>query len=83
MALVFTDTVLDIFSKNIPNKTVTCHDKDAAWITPQVKSAIKRNSRIYYKWNKRGRRPEERAKVTEVQDKTNKLIQQAKTYYYY
>ena len=49
MALVFTDTVLDIFSRNIPNKTVTCHDKDAAWITPQVKSAIKRNSRIYYK----------------------------------
>ena len=63
MSLVFTDTVLDIFSRNIPNKTVTCHDKDAAWITPQVKAAIKRNSRIYAKWNKRGRKPEERAKL--------------------
>ena len=66
MALVFTDTVLEIFSRNIPNKVVTCHDKDAAWITPQVKAAIKRNSRIYTKWNKRGRKPEERAKVVET-----------------
>ncbi len=82
MALVFTDTVLDIFSKNIPNKTVTCHDKDAAWITPQVKTAIKRNSRVYSKWNKRGRKPEERAKVIEIQNQTNKLITQAKNSYY-
>ena len=82
MALVFTDTVLEIFSKNIPNKTVKFHDKDAAWITPQVKSAIKRNSRVYCKWNKRGRKPEERASVIEVQKQTDKLIKQAKNSYY-
>ena len=82
MALVFTDTVLDIFSRNIPNKIVTCHDKDAPWITPQVKAAIKRNSRIYSKWNKRGRKPEERTQVVETQNQTNKLIKQAKNSYY-
>ena len=43
VVLVFADTVLNIFSKNIPNKIVTGHDKDAAWITLQVNSAIKRN----------------------------------------
>merc|ERR1711973_355349 len=74
MALVFTDMVLDIFSRNIPNKIVTCHDKDAPWITPEVKAAIKRNSRIYSKWNKRGRKPEERAHVVDIQNQTNKLI---------
>ena len=82
MALVFTDTVLDIFSKDIPNKVVTCHDKDAAWITPEVKAAIKRNSRIYSKWNKRGRKVEERPKVIETQNQTSKLIRQAKNSYY-
>ena len=82
MALVFTDTVLDIFSRNIPNKIITCHDKDAAWITPQVKAAIKRNLRIYSKWNKRGRKPEERAQVLETQNLTSKLIKQAKQSYY-
>ena len=82
MALVFTDTALDIFSKNIPNKVVTCHDKDAAWITPEVKAAIKRNSRIYTKWNKRGRKVEERPKVMDTQNQTSKLIRQAKNSYY-
>ena len=82
MALVFTDTILDIFSKNIPNKIVKIHDKDAAWITPQVKTAIKRNSRAYCKWNKRGRKPEERTSVIEIQKQTDKIIKQAKNSYY-
>ena len=79
--LVFTDTILDIFSKNIPNKIVTCHDRDAPWITPQVKTAIKRNTRVYSKWNKRGRKPEDRPKVAEVQKVTNNLIRESKNSY--
>ena len=82
MALVFTDTVLDIFSNDIPNKIVTCHDKDAPWITPQVKTAIKRNNRVYSKWNKRGRKPEGRPKVVEIQKETNNLIREAKNLYH-
>ena len=82
MALLFTDTFLSIFSKNIPNKIITCNDKDAAWITPQVKTAIKRNSRVYAKWNRRGRKPEDRAIVLEVQSETNKMIREAKSSYY-
>ena len=37
---------------SIPNKTVTINDKDAPWITPEVKQAIKKNHRVYSKWNK-------------------------------
>ena len=44
MVLVFTDTLLYIFSKHITNKIVSCNDKDAPWIIPEVKSAIRRNS---------------------------------------
>ena len=35
MSLVFTDTLLNIFSKHIPNKIITVSDKDAPWITPK------------------------------------------------
>ena len=49
MALVFTGTVLNKYSSNIPNKIMTSHDKDAALITPQVKAATKRSFRIYSK----------------------------------
>ena len=36
MALVFTDMVLDIFSKHIDNKIITFNNKDAPWITQQL-----------------------------------------------
>ena len=52
MSLVFTDTLLEILSRHISNKIITCNDKDAPWITPNVKSAIRRNSRVYRKWVK-------------------------------
>ena len=41
-------------SENIPNKIVTCSDKDTPWINNEVKSAIRRNSRDYRKWVLRG-----------------------------
>ena len=46
MSLVFTDVVLSIFSKHIDNKIITINNKDAPWITPTVKSAIRRNTRV-------------------------------------
>ena len=49
MSLVFTDTLLSIFSRYISKKMITCNDKDAPWITPVFKSAIRRNSRVYRK----------------------------------
>ena len=57
-------------------------DKDAHWITPKVKSAIRRNSRVYRKWVKRGRIPEDRDNIREVQNTTNKLIREAKKAYF-
>ena len=45
---------MDIMSKYIPNDIVTINDTDAHWITPKVKTAIKRNHSVFWKWNLRG-----------------------------
>ena len=82
MSIVFTDVLLNIFSKHISNKIITCNDKDAPWITPKVKSAIRRNSRVYRMWVQRGRISGERDNVREVQNSTNKLINAAKRTFY-
>ena len=82
MALVFTDTLLHILSKNIFSKIITCNDKDSPWITSKVKTAIRRNSRVYRKWVKRGRNPTGHDPVREVQNATNKLICDAKRCFY-
>ena len=73
---------MDIIAKHISSKIITCNEKDAAWITPEVNTAIKRNSRVYRKWVNRGRNPCDHNKVREIQNATNKLIKEAKLAYY-
>ena len=63
-----------IFSKYIPNKIVTCNDRDVLWITSKVKTAIIRNPRVYRKWAKRGGNLNDSEEVDEFQDITSKLI---------
>ena len=69
-------------SCNIPNKAITCTDKDAPWITNEVKTAIKRNARVHRKWVLRGRVLEERANIRSVQNETNRVIRNAKRNYF-
>ena len=78
---IFTSVVTDIMTKYIPHKTITIDDKDAPWITPEVKTAIKRNQRVYRKWNIRGCKPDGREHVKSIQNSTSYLIRQAKSKY--
>ena len=82
MSIVFTATFLEIISRHVLNKIITCDDKDVPWITPQIKTAIKRNSRLYRKWIKRGRKVQEHNYVREIRNITNNLIRKAKQDYY-
>ena len=47
---ILNHALLNIFTHSIPNKVVTVNDKDAPWVTPEVKSAIRRNNRTYKRW---------------------------------
>ena len=66
MCLLFTDVFWGVMSTNISNKTITCNDKDAPWITTSRKTAIKCNSRVYRNWIQRGRNPTEHQNVRDV-----------------
>ena len=71
MTTCLSERLLLVMSKNIPNKIVTCSDKDAPWINNEVKSAIRRNSRVYRKWVLRGRHSCTKDNVRKVQNDTN------------
>ena len=73
--------MLNIFTATIPNKFITVNDKDAPWMTPDVKAAIKRNDRIYRRWKRRGRLLEGKTIVTETQKTTHETIEHAKLNY--
>ena len=82
MTEVFTINLYSIFSSNIPNKVVTCNDKDPPWITPQLKKSIKRKQRTYRNFVRRERREEDWERVKNVRNATSKLIVQAKENYF-
>ena len=69
-------------AKHISNKIITCNEKDSPWITPEIKTAIRRNSRVYRKWVNRGRNPPDQDKVREARNSTNKLIKEVRLAYY-
>ena len=59
-----------------------CNDKDPAWITPEIKTAIKRKHRVYNKYVRRGRRPDEWDNVRLIRNHTSKMITTAKDNYF-
>ena len=55
MVQIFSSLFLGVMKTSIPNKMVTIDDRDAPWVTPEVKSALNNNRRIYASWVKKGR----------------------------
>ena len=41
---------MTIFTRSIPNKTITVNDKDAPWVTPEVKSVIRDVQEVERSW---------------------------------
>ena len=44
--------VLNIFSNFVPNKTITVRDKDALWMTAEIKRMLLDKAKIYRRWKK-------------------------------
>ena len=79
---VFNSKFLDIMKQHIPHNLVTINERDAPWITPQVKTAIKRNHRTYNNWVARGKPSEGKANVKKIQKETDVVISEAKVNYH-
>ena len=62
----------------IPNKMIKYHGKDPPWITSETEAAIKRKHRVYNKYVRRGRKPEEWEYVRVTRNETSKIITDAK-----
>ena len=79
---VFTTLVTDIMLCYIPNKTIKCHHKYLPWITPEIKTAIKGKHRVYNKYVRRGRKPEEWEYIRLTRNETSKILTDAKETYF-
>ena len=78
----FKSTLIGVMSRFIPNKIITCNDEDPPWITPEMKTAIKRKHHVYNKYVRPGRRPDEWDNVRLIRNDTSKMITAAKDNYF-
>ena len=82
MTEVFTASIYATMTSYIPNRVVKCCDKDPPWITPRIKTAIKRKQRVYRNFCQRGRRDQDWDRVKHVRNETSKMILNAKEEYF-
>ena len=73
---------LSVIARHVPNREITCCDRDVPWITNDVKTAIKRKHRVYRRYVKRRRKPEDWTHVKQVKNDATKMITDAKNKYY-
>ena len=79
---LFTSNCASIFSEFIANKVITCDNRDPPWMTPSLKSAIKCKHRVYNKYVKRGRKPDDWEYVRAIRNQTSSKITKVKDEYF-
>ena len=77
----FTNKLTNLAKIHIPSKQISVSDSDAPWINNKLKTAIKKNKKIYSNWVKNGKTRANKVFVNRSQRDTNKLIREAKANY--
>ena len=79
---MFNETILDIFRNYVPNKYITCHDKDSVWMNEKIKCKIKSKNLFYKQYTQNGRKESDLIVLENLITELNKLISSTKALYY-
>ena len=77
-----TSTITNIMSNFVPNKVITIRNKDAVWMTAEIKIALHEKSKIYEHYVKNGRRKEDLKILHEHQSRCRRAVRDAKKSYF-
>ena len=79
---VFNETILNISRNYIPNKYITCDDKDLVWMNENMKSKIKSKNLLYKQYTQNGRKESDLIVLENLIAELNELITSTKALYY-
>ena len=77
-----TDCVLNVFQNFIPNMVITVRNKDAVWMTPEIKKMIIEKAKIYRRYVKHGRNAVDYLNLRDITARCRTLIKKAKDGYF-
>ena len=79
---MFNETILKIFRNYVPNKYITCDDKDPVWMNENIKSKIKSKNLLYKQYTQNGRKESGLIVLENLIAELNELISSTKALYY-
>ncbi|MEO0684333.1 MAG: reverse transcriptase family protein, partial [Cyanobacteria bacterium J06649_11] len=80
---ILNESILNIFSNFVPNKIITVRNKDALWMTGEVKRLILEKAKIYRRFVKRDRRQEDLELLREITFRCKNAVKDAKNAYFF
>ena len=77
------DIILNVFTNFVPNKVITCDDRDPPWINDNVKNKIKWKNSMHKNYKRNGKKTEDYELLTKTVCEVSQLIEMSKYEYYY
>ena len=77
------DIILNIFINFVPNKVITCDDRDPPWINDIIKDKIKWKNSMYKNYKRNGKKTEDYELLVKAVSEVSQLIEKSKDEYYY
>ena len=81
--ILLNDIILNVFTNFVPNKVITCDERDSPWINDNIKNKIRRKSSMYKNYKRNGKKIEDYELLTKALSEVSQLIVKGKVEYYY
>ena len=80
--LFLNNCILNVCSNFVPNKVITIRNKDALWMTPDIKRMILEKAKIYRRYVKNGRNDTDYQCLRDITSRCRSAIKYAKDKYF-
>ena len=77
------DIILNAFTNFVPNKVITCDDRDPPWINDNIKNKIRRKNSMYKNYKRNSKNNRDYELLTKAVSEVSQLIEKSKDEYYY
>ena len=72
--------ILNVFANFVPNKVITCDDRDPPWINDNIKNKIRWKNSMYKNHKINGKKIEDYELLTKAVSKVSQLIEESKNW---
>ena len=76
------DIILNVFTNFVPNKVITCDDRDPPWINDNIKNKIRWKNSMYKNYKRNDKKTEDYELLTEPVSEVSQLIEKSNDEYY-